>query len=154
MKSIITTAAVVVTSLLSFAQEVAAVGNSVGSAKTSAEVRAETLRAVARGEIFYGEAGPRAVLSVNSTLTRAEVGAKAIEAMARGEILHGEGSLAPVLTVASTLTRAEVRAETLAAIDRGEILHGEGSPYPQTHRDGNAVNAAAMAAAHSAITLK
>ena len=151
MKSIITTAAVVVISLLSFAQEVAAVGNSVGSAKTSAEVRAETLRAIARGEIFYGEAGPRAVQSVNSTLTRAEVGAKAIEAMARGEILHGEGSMTQVLPVTSTLTRAEVRAETLAAIDRGEIVHGEGRPYPQPDRDGNA---AAMAAAHAAISLK
>lgn len=154
MKSIITVAAVVVTSLLSFAQEVAAVNNGIAPAKTRVEVRAETLEAIARGEIAYGEASYVAVQPRAVALTRAEVSAKTLIAMGRGEITYGEAARAIVIPTTSVLTRSEVRAETLAAISRGEIAYGEGSPYAHSNRNGNAGNAPAMAAVRAATTLK
>lgn len=120
MKTYLTTVALALTSLTLYAQDANAVNDQV-TVRTRAEVRAETLAAIARGEVFYGEVSRVPQQVGRSTLTRSEVGAEVLAATARGERLaYGEVSPDPVLPTTSTLTRAEVRADLLAALARGE----------------------------------
>lgn len=56
------------------------------STKTRAEVKAETIAALRRGEILNGEEYPRSVTAPTSTKTRAEVKAELAAAIRSGEI--------------------------------------------------------------------
>lgn len=58
------------------------------STKTRAEVKAETIAAVKRGEILHGEEYPRSITLPASTKTRAEVKAELAAALRNGEIRH------------------------------------------------------------------
>ncbi|WP_374583454.1 DUF4148 domain-containing protein [Pseudoduganella sp.] len=58
------------------------------STKTRAEVKAETVAALRRGEILHGEEYPRSVTLPGSAKTRAEVKAELAAALRQGEIRH------------------------------------------------------------------
>lgn len=58
------------------------------SAKTRAEVKAETIAALRRGEILNGEEYPRSVTAPVGNKTRAEVKAELAAAIRNGEIRH------------------------------------------------------------------
>lgn len=58
------------------------------STKTRAEVKAETIAAVKRGEILHGEEYPRSITLPAATKTRAEVKAELAAALRNGEIRH------------------------------------------------------------------
>lgn len=58
------------------------------SSKTRAEVKAETVAALRRGEILHGEEYPRSSTLPASTKTRAEVKAELAIAIRNGEIRH------------------------------------------------------------------
>lgn len=58
------------------------------STKTRAEVRAETIAALRRGEILHGEEYPRNIAGPSSGKTRAEVKAELAAAIRQGEIRY------------------------------------------------------------------
>ncbi|MCE3264894.1 MAG: hypothetical protein K0R43_3973 [Pseudoduganella sp.] len=56
------------------------------SLKTRAEVKAETIAALRRGEILHGEEYPRNIAAPTSGKTRAEVKAELASAIRKGEL--------------------------------------------------------------------
>lgn len=88
-----------------------------------AQVSAEARRAMAAGEVAYGELGPRND-PFTSTRTRAKVEAEARVALAHGAIVSGE-SMPRDQAFASTKTRAEVDAEAREAMRLQLIASGE-----------------------------
>ena len=131
MKTFVTAVAAVLFSLTAFTQEATAFNDNIAGTKTRAEVNAELMAAIARGERPRTGARPDPVLPSTSTLTRAEVRAELMAAIARGERPRTGTRPDPVLSSTSTLTRVEVRAELMAAIARGgRPRTGETSQYP------------------------
>lgn len=132
MKTLVTAVAAVLFSLTAFSQE-STFNDSTSLAKTRAEVNAEVMAAIVRGErLVYGEAGPTPTISRASSLTRAQVGAELMSAIGRGEGPRtGDARPDPVQPNTSTLTRAEVRADLMEAYARsGRPRTGEGREYP------------------------
>ena len=85
MKTFVTAVAAVLFSLTAFTQEATAFNDNIAGTKTRAEVNAELMAAIARGERpRAGEARPDPVLPSTSTLTRTEVRAELMAAIARG----------------------------------------------------------------------
>ena len=155
MKTLVTAVAAVLFSLTAFVQESNASNNNVTGIKTRADVVADLMDAIARGERpSTGDARPDPVLPNTSTLTRADVVADLMAAIARGERPRtGDARPDPVLPNASTLTRAEVRGDLMAVIARGELPRtGEASEYPLTNRRANAHRALAMAETDCGVT--
>jgi len=144
MKTLITAVAAVLFSLTAFVQESNASDNNVTGIKTRADVVADLMAAIARGERPRTGSRPDPVLPNTSTLTRAEVTADLMAAIARGERPRTGSRPDPVLPNTSTLTRAEVTADLMAVIARGELPRtGEASEYPLTNRRANAHRAPA-----------
>lgn len=86
MKTIISALALVLTSLAASAHEVSVPSPASASMRTRAEVRAEVLAAVARGErLSFGEVGSPPQTFATFPRSRAEVRAELFDAMARGE---------------------------------------------------------------------
>jgi hypothetical protein len=93
MKSLLTALTLTLAALPSFAQEATVINDSFQPTRSRAEVRAEVVAALARGErLSYGEAHiPTGVTRPVSTLTRAQVQGEVLAALARGERLsYGE----------------------------------------------------------------
>lgn len=95
MKTFITAAAIALFALPGFAQEATVFDDTFASSKSRAEVRAEVMAALARGErLSYGEHNPQPYRASSSTLTRADVHAEVLAALARGERLsYGEANV-------------------------------------------------------------
>ncbi len=98
MKPVFTIAALALMSLSASAQEATLFKDNFVGARSRADVHAETVAAIARGDgPLYGEArGLERRLRTASNLTRAEVRAEVLAAQARGERLNwGEASPYP-----------------------------------------------------------
>ena len=90
---------------------------------TREEVRAETLRARAAGELDLNETNtPFIPKAPPSTVTREEIRAEAVRARAAGELDYNDTNYPLAAREGpSGLTRAEVRAEAVAARAAGEL---------------------------------
>jgi hypothetical protein len=93
MKSIVIALSLSVLSLGAVASEATIFDDTVHSTRTRAEVRAEVIAALARGErLSYGEAQVTSPGRVTYTADRAMVLAEAREARLRGELNDGEAT--------------------------------------------------------------
>lgn len=110
---------------LGFAFFGAAQAGSLDAPKSRDDVRAETLRAVSRGELNQfgeGRGNVEPLAGVASSRSRADVERDTVASIARGEVSYGEADARRPADFVSTRTRAEVRAEAAAALANGTLL--------------------------------
>jgi hypothetical protein len=93
-------------------------------AKTRAEVKAETLRALKDHEVPFGDATNYPEIEATPTLdqpTRAEVKAETLHALKNHEVEFGDATGYPnVAAQPSTETRAQVKADTVSNLKERE----------------------------------
>jgi hypothetical protein len=114
MKTLLTTLALSITSLTSFAQEATVAHESFTSMKTRAQVQAQVLAARDSGErILYGEARPNQVLRGTSQLTREQVMAPVLAARDQGlRLSFGEAGRSPSV-IRSTFANPVIEADRM-----------------------------------------